>query len=57
MTDISVPLKDSIEYRIAIQIARNRHGPGVDMGGSHNPRPSEWALARDIVEQVRREAK
>jgi hypothetical protein len=30
-------------------IARCRFGPGVDMGGRHNPRPSEVLAAQDFV--------
>jgi len=44
-----VPNKDSSAYRAAIAIARYRHGPGLDMGGAHNPRPAEWRLAKQLT--------
>ena len=44
------PRTDLFEYRVAVMIARHRFGPGIDMGGAHNPRPDEWRLAREIAE-------
>lgn len=49
----ATPPTDSIEYDVAVRIARSRFGPGVSMDGSHNPRPSEWRMAREIVADVR----
>jgi hypothetical protein len=37
-------------YELARIIARFRHGPGVDMGGRHNPVPSEINAAREFCE-------
>lgn len=34
---------------LAQVIARNRFGSGVDMGGAHNPRPSEVRLAKEFI--------
>ena len=36
--------------RLALVIAKARHGPGLDMGGAHNPRPSEMDSARRFLE-------
>ena len=38
---------------LALIIAKARFGPGVDMGGKHNPRPSEYAAARQFVADFR----
>lgn len=33
-------------------LARKRFGPGVDMGGRHNPTPGEYLDARRFVDDM-----
>lgn len=37
---------------LAALIARNRFGSGVDMGGAHNPRPSETRMAQQFIRDL-----
>lgn len=39
-------------YELALVIAKARFGPGVDMGGKHNPKPSEQIAARRFVDSM-----
>jgi len=39
-------------YELALVISKARFGPGVDMGGKHNPNPSEQIAARRFVDAM-----
>ncbi len=49
MTDDPI---DALVDSFARQLARARFGPGVDMGGKHNPLPSERIIATRMVEEA-----
>lgn len=43
---------EALVESFAHRLARARFGPGVDMGGKHNPVPSEYRIAREMVEEA-----
>lgn len=47
---MSIPQEEELTGWLADVIAKARHGPGVDMGGKHMPRPTERQAARMFVE-------
>ena len=44
---------ETLEGYLAVDIARARYGPGIDMGGAHNPKPSEVQIAHRFIEMVK----
>jgi hypothetical protein len=44
--------KDEIIEALAHYLSRARFGPGLDMGGKHNPQPSEYIKAREMFSLV-----
>ncbi len=44
--------KEPQAAELALIIAKARYGPGIDMGGRHNPKPSEVKAARQFMEAI-----
>ena len=53
-TRIAESVRGDLEEYFARELARARSGPGVDMGGKHNPLPSERIKAAQMVDVAMR---